>query len=461
MRVFMLGWEFPPFISGGLGTACYGLTKAMSGLGMDIMFVLPRPVTTPFSTHVRLVSPRPGSPLASPETEFRLDEFANVVFHTVEAQLNPYARPGETPESTTTTTTEAHSVLTSHVGSSAGGGATGSGGGRTAAATMSTQASVTGPGANYGGDMFAEVQRYAALATDIARNESFDVVHAHDWMTFPAGLAVAGLKGVPLVVQVHSTEFDRSGQNVDQRIYDIERRGMHGAIKVIAVSHLTKQICVHHYGVDPAKVEVVYNAIESHPNGHFNAEHYRINNDEKIVLFLGRITHQKGPEYFLAAARKVLEVMDNVKFVMAGSGDMIRRTIEMAAAMGIGHKVLFTGFLRGGDVDKVFQMADLYVMPSVSEPFGIAPLEAMSHDVPVLISKQSGVSEVLQHALKVDFWDTNEMANKIVAVLKHPPLASTLRQHGSFEISRMSWTDSARRCQEVYQQAISMMNGRH
>jgi glycogen(starch) synthase len=247
--------------------------------------------------------------------------------------------------------------------------------------------------------------------------------------------------------------------HVDQRIYDIERRGMHAAMKVIAVSYLTKNLITHHYGIDPGKVEVVYNAIESNGSTGFDPEQYSIHKDEKIVLFLGRITMQKGPEYFLAAAKRVLDVMDNVKFVMAGSGDMIRRTIEMAASMGIGHKVLFTGFLRGADVEKVFKMADLYVMPSVSEPFGIAPLEAMSHDVPVIISKQSGVSEVLAHALKVDFWDINEMANKIVAVLRHPPLASTLRQHGNFEVKRLSWTDSAKACVQVYQQAIFGMNG--
>jgi len=280
-------------------------------------------------------------------------------------------------------------------------------------------------------------------------------------MTFPAGLAVAAMKGVPLVVHVHSTEFDRSGINVDSRIYDIERRGMHGAMKVIAVSYLTKTLCTHHYGIAPEKVEVVYNAIETNGNG-FDEEKYKIHTDEKIVLFLGRITMQKGPEYFLGAAKKVLDVMDNVKFVMAGSGDMIRRTIEMASAMGIGHKVLFTGFLRGGDVDRVFKMADLYVMPSVSEPFGIAPLEAMSHDVPVIISKQSGVAEVLTHVLKVDFWDINEMANKIVAVLRHPPLASTLRQQGSFEVRRLSWSDAARACVALYQKAVGvvMNNGR-
>ena len=449
MRVLMLGWEFPPFISGGLGTACYGLTKAMSGIGTDIMFVLPRPVSTPFSTHVRLVSPREGSPLASPSTEFRLDEFENVTFRTVSAALSPYNTPAEYQKAREVEATSRLRVAEAEANPDA------------MQAVTKTQGFVNSPkgsGSVYGGDLFAEIQRYALLAAEIARHESFEVVHAHDWMTFPAGLAVAAMKNVPLIVHVHSTEFDRSGLHVDQRIYDIERRGMHGAMKVIAVSYLTKNQITHQYGVDPSKVEVVYNAIEPSTNG-FDEEKYSIHRDEKIVLFLGRITMQKGPEYFLAAAKKVLEVMDNVKFVMAGSGDMIRRTIEMAASMGIGHKVLFTGFLRGGDVEKVFKMADLYVMPSVSEPFGIAPLEAMSHDVPVIISKQSGVSEVLTHALKVDFWDVNEMANKIVAVLKHPPLASTLREHGSFEVRRLQWVDAARQCVQIYGQARAMVNG--
>ncbi|MBV8779757.1 MAG: glycosyltransferase family 4 protein [Phycisphaerae bacterium] len=437
MRVFMLGWEFPPFISGGLGTACYGLTKAMSALGTDVTFVLPRPVASPFSSHVRLMSEPSGTGAAS--TEFKLDEFDHVRFRTIDSQLsNPYQDAEE---------------YFDEIDAQDGNGTPETAGKRSKGAR--------GPmsGSNYGGDLFLEIQRYASLAAEIARGETFDVVHAHDWMTFPAGLAVAAIKGVPLVVHVHSTEFDRSGLHIDQRIYDIERRGMHGAMKVIAVSYLTKNLVTHHYGIDSSKVEVVYNAIESSGPG-FDEDKFSIEKDEKIVLFLGRITMQKGPEYFLAAAKKVLEVIDNVKFVMAGSGDMIRRTIEMAAAMGIGHKVLFTGFLRGGDVERIFRIADLYVMPSVSEPFGIAPLEAMSHDVPVIISKQSGVSEVLTHALKVDFWDINEMANKIIAVLRHPPLASTLRQHGSFEIRRMSWTDAARSCLSVYDQAVGAMNGR-
>jgi glycogen synthase len=462
MRVFMLGWEFPPFISGGLGTACYGLTKAMSGIGTDVLFVLPRPVSTPFSTHVRLVSPRPGSPLESPSTEFRLDEFEHVSFRAVASELtDPYARPSDFPSQMIeqrTRETRATFRASSPAIASAPPAPTVAAAPQAQGQKGQTGGFIGGGASQYAGDLFSEIQRYAALATEIARQETFDVVHAHDWMTFPAGLTVAGLKGVPLIVHVHSTEFDRSGAHVDQRIYDIERRGMHGAMKVIAVRFLTKNLITHHYGIDASKVEVVYNAIESTNNG-FDEEKYSIKKDEKIVLFLGRITMQKGPEYFLAAAKKVLEVMENVKFVMAGSGDMIRRTIEMAAAMGIGHKVLFTGFLRGNDVERVFKMADLYVMPSVSEPFGIAPLEAISHDVPVIISKQSGVSEVLTHALKVDFWDVNEMANKIVAVLRHPPLARELRQHGSFEVQRMSWADSARGCVQVYEQAIQAMNG--
>ena len=451
MRVFMLGWEFPPFISGGLGTACYGLTKALSAQGTDVTFVLPRAVGAPVSSHVRVVAPQLASydSVASHAPALAMSDFEHVTFRSVDARLDPYTNPDdyqEVIESMHNRQARDASVILPDPppplpapADAAPGRATG----RTADG-----------GNDYAGDLFGEVQRYAGLAADLATAEAFDVIHAHDWMTFPAAMAVAAQSGRPLIAHVHSTEFDRSGVHVDQRIYDIERRGLHAAIRVICVSHFTKKLIEEHYGISPAKIDVVYNAVEVNGNGHFDPDKYAIHKNEKIVLFLGRITQQKGPEYFLAAAKKVLEVMDNVKFVMAGSGDMIRRTIEMAASMGIGHKVLFTGFLRGGDIEKVFKMADLYVMPSVSEPFGIAPLEAISHDVPVLISKQSGVAEVLQHALKVDFWDVNEMANKIIAVLRHPPLSHTLREHGQFEVRKMSWTESARQCAAVYQTAV-------
>jgi glycogen(starch) synthase len=308
-------------------------------------------------------------------------------------------------------------------------------------------------GAHYSGDLVGDADRYARLVVALARHERFDVVHAHDWLTYPAGIAIAGVTGKPLVVHVHSTEFDRSGDNIHQQLYDIERRGMHMADRVIAVSEFTKSICVERYGVAVSKVDVVYNGIDRDADQPEPGA--QISSKDKIVLFLGRITMQKGPEYFIAAAKRVLEKIKNVKFVVAGSGDMTTRMIELAAQMGIGSKVLFTGFLRGRDVERVFGMADCYVMPSVSEPFGISALEAVHHDVPVIISKQSGVSEVLTHVLKVDFWDTDEMANKIVAVLRHPPLSQTLREHGPFELRRLTWEGAAEKCVRSYGRATA------
>jgi len=448
MRILMLGWEFPPFISGGLGTACYGLTRGLDRLGTKVLFVLPRSGDPACAQHVELLTP--DSPRAAGTRRGarggRAGEFQHVQFRTIEAGLRPYVSPGvgAAARGVAARTADAGAPVST---------------GPSAAAVLRGLRVIEGglepgPGEQYEGDMFAEVQRYANLVCRIAEGEDFDLIHAHDWMTYLAGIALADLTDRPLVVHVHSTEFDRSGANVNQRVYDIERAGMHYATRIIAVSHLTRSLILRHYGVDPRKVDVVYNAIDD--DGPSEGTLLPpIERDEKIVLFMGRITMQKGPEYFLAAAKRVLEVMDNVRFVMAGSGDMIRRMIELAAEMGIGHKVLFTGFLRGDDVRKVFRMADLYVMPSVSEPFGIAPLEALSNDVPVLISKQSGVSEVLTHALKVDFWDIDEMANKIIAVLRHPPLHATLRDHGSIEVRRLSWTDAARNCIAVYEKALA------
>ena len=423
MRVLMLGWEFPPFISGGLGTACYGLTRAMDQLGIKVTFVLPKMVDNQYSTHVKLISP--DSRMWS---AFRFDKLKNVAFRTISSPLQPYSTPS-------TYQKRIEEVLKQ----------------KTQGGNISSAEQF---GMDYSGDMYAEVHRYAAVAAELAKNEQFDVVHAHDWMTYPAGIVVSATSGKPLIVHVHSTEFDRSGENVNQIIYDIERQGMHAADKVIAVSHFTRNIIIGRYGISGEKAEVVHNGVERNGNGSWSLAESGIGKDEKIVLFLGRITMQKGPEYFLQAAKKVLEVMDNVKFVMAGSGDLMHRAVEMAAELGIGHKVLFTGFLRGEAVQKIYKMADLFVMPSVSEPFGIVPLEALENDVPVIISKQSGVSEVLMHALKVDFWDINEIANKIIAVLKYPPLQETLANYGNFEIRKLRWKDSAEKCLRIYEETL-------
>jgi len=423
--VFMLGWEFPPFISGGLGTACYGLTKAMDAQGIKVTFVLPKMVSHEFTTHVRLLTPK--SRLDT--TSYRLSELKNVKFHSINAMLEPYSN-----EDFYQKRLEEKRRLLGKAG-----------------LALSDDTDDFGD-SHYGKDMYTEVHRYAAVAAELALFEDFDIIHAHDWMTYPAGMAVAAVTNKPLVVHVHSTEFDRSGEHVNQMIYDIERAGMERADKIIAVSYFTRNIIISRYGIPGEKVEVVYNGVER--NGSWSLNSTGIHRDEKIVLFLGRITMQKGPEYFLRAAKKVTEVMDNVKFVMAGSGDLMNRTVAMAAELGIGHKVLFTGFLRGNEVRQIYKMADLYVMPSVSEPFGIAPLEALDNDVPVIISKTSGVAEVLTHALKVDFWDVDEIANKIVAVLKYPSLQLTLRNHGNYEVRKLQWKDSARKCARIYEDML-------
>lgn len=440
MKIFMLGWEFPPYISGGLGTACHGLTQAMNDLGLNISFVLPKPIDVPATSHVKMLSPSQiRTPDQSQANEQCTTDFKNVKFHSIASTLQPYASPEyyqqkieelirKKTEQTGLSDVERNLALEQWE-------------------NLAHQSIGAG---QYGGDMYTEVHRYAAAVARLSVQEDFDVIHAHDWMTFPAGIAAAAVTGKPLVVHVHSTEFDRSGEHVNQMIYDIERRGMHAAKKIIAVSYLTRNIIISRYGVLGDKVEVVYNGVEQNGDHRTAFNKIGIRSDEKIVLFLGRITMQKGPEYFLMAARKVLEEIENVKFVMAGTGDMMHRIIEMAAQMGIGHKVLFTGFLRGKDVQRVYEMADLYVMPSVSEPFGIAPLEALNYDVPVLISKQSGVAEVLTHVLKVDFWDVTEMANKIIAVLKYPPLQLTLREHGNFEVRRLRWSGAAQKCMKIY-----------
>jgi glycosyltransferase involved in cell wall biosynthesis len=442
MKVFMLGWEFPPYISGGLGTACYGLTKALSEQGTEIAFLLPRPVQSAYSGHVKLLTPSDSLLSAMYEEE----QLRRVRFCAVDVALYPYGNPAE------------KALPVGDIGMQVKPGTPCSARGEgalnvlgVAEGTIPYQANVD---INYGSDLYAQTHRYSNLACHVSRREAFDVIHAHDWMTYPAGVSVASISGKPLVVHVHSTEFDRSSEHVNQWVYDIERFGMHRADRVIAVSNFTKRICMQRYGVPENKLSVVYNGVE--PSANFSdLVKIKQNKDERIVLFLGRITMQKGPEYFVAAAHKVLEKMEDVKFIMAGSGDMLTRTIELVAGMGIGHKVLFTGFLRGADVDRVFEMADLYVMPSVAEPFGLSPLEAMMHKVPVIISKQSGVAEIIQHALKVDFWDIDEMANKMIGVLRHRPLRECLGRNGAAEAARINWSNAAAACEEIYKRLVN------
>lgn len=496
MRIVMLGWEFPPFISGGLGTACEGLTRALDHQGHRILFILPRPVDRSKPSHVTLMAPNtPPAALVAAGASAGAGAASSVEPPSHTTVTGVEAGVGPSVVDATVASPFSHTRLVgvpARFSSPYGGSVVGHGTGKGKFLRMPDGSAIpshltpddvealwmvgggggeehqgapagdaggvgkTGAGAMYRGDLVAEAERYARLVVALTRGEPFDVIHAHDWLTYPAGIALARVSGKPLVVHVHSTEFDRTGVNdnggsLNQRVYDIERRGMMSAIRVIAVSELTKNICTKRYGVPADKVDVVYNGISDSRLQPGPADSIR--SKDKIVLFLGRITLQKGPEYFIAAAKRVLEKVPEAKFIMAGAGDMEVRMIELAAELGIGHRVLFTGFLRGNDVERIYRMADCYVMPSVSEPFGIAPLEAMRADVPVIISKQSGVSEVLTHALKVDFWDTDEIANKIVAVLRYPPLGQTLREHGSFELRKLTWEGAAEACVKSYTRA--------
>jgi glycosyltransferase involved in cell wall biosynthesis len=305
-----------------------------------------------------------------------------------------------------------------------------------------------GSGDGYDGDLSGKIRAFADRCVGLTRRELFDVVHAHEWMTFPAAVRIAEFSGRPLVAHVHATEFDRSGERLNGPIFEIERYGMHAAARVVAVSHRTRQTIIERYGVPPDKVFVVHNGIDFD-----RAEECprRVPAREKVVLFLGRITMQKGPEFFVRAAARVAERMDNVRFVMAGAGDLVPDMAKLVGKLGLEGKVEFTGFLRGDEVRRAYEGSDVYVMPSVSEPFGLTALEAVRHGVPVILSKSSGAAEVLERgSLKVDFWDTEMMARQIVSVLRYPRLRETLMRAAADEIQGLTWDKAALKCTRFY-----------
>jgi len=306
----------------------------------------------------------------------------------------------------------------------------------------------------YGTDLLNEISNYAVVASVIADENDFDLIHAHDWLAYPAGIVAKEVSGKPLIIHVHATDFDRSGGKVNPSVYEIEKRGMDNADFIITVSNLTRDTVINKYHIDPAKVFTVYNAVE--PFSQLEKAKYKKGTNEKIVTFLGRITFQKGPEYFILAASKILQKMNNVRFVMAGSGDMMYKMVRMAARLGIANKFNFTGFLKGDDVYKMLRLSDIYIMPSISEPFGISPLEALQSNVPVIISNQSGVAEILTHAIKTDFWDIDAIADSIYGILKYPALSKMFIKHGKKEVDDLSWENSARQVKGVYNKALSV-----
>ena len=421
----MFGWEFPPHIAGGLGTACLGLTRGLAKQGVEVLFVMPKASGDEDQSAAKIIN---ASDVESLYQYHDVEEYwKNIDFMEVGSNLMPYMDPE-------TFTREVNkSVLE---------------GSEENRIEFKNKYQFSG---KYGANLMEEVARYALVAATIARQQQFDVIHAHDWLTYAAGIAAKRVSGKPLVVHVHATEFDRSGENVNQTVYNLERQGMLEADRVVTVSNLTRNIVITRYGINPDKVVTVHNAVDFQSYSEMEVER---GVKEKVVTFLGRITYQKGPDYFVEAAAKVLKRIPDVRFVMAGSGDMMNHVIRRVARLGIADRFHFTGFLRGEDVHKMFQLSDVYVMPSVSEPFGISPLEAMRSNVPVIISKQSGVAEVLDYAVKVDYWDVDALADAIYGLIKYPALSGMFASKGLEEVTNLKWNDAAAKIKSVYEAVI-------
>lgn len=427
MKVLMFGWEFPPHITGGLGTACYGLTKGLLKHDTEVIFVVPKAYGDEDQSVVRLLN---ASEVQVDTVDPEMGElWKKIQYMEIGSNIIPYVGVEEFEQ------LKIQDELIRH---------------RQERHVLGKKYEFSG---KYGPRLLEEVSRYALIGSALAANQEFDVIHAHDWLTYPAGIAAKNVTGKPLVVHIHATEFDRTGENVNTLIYDIEKKGMEEADLVISVSNLTRNICIERYGIPPEKIITVHNAVEPDRK---SAENEKEDKPfaEKVVTFLGRITYQKGPEYFVEAARKVLDRYPDVRFVMAGTGDLQQKMIRRVAKLKMGTHFHFTGFLKGPEVNRMLAMTDVFVMPSVSEPFGIVPLEAMRTNVPVVISKQSGVSEVLKHAIKVDFWDVNAMADAIYGLLKYPKLPEISAREGKVEVDNLKWENAAYQVRQVYEQAV-------
>lgn len=465
MKVLMYGWEFPPHISGGLGTACFGLTESLIKAEVKVLFVVPRLFdggnekvnflidASTITSQTRKKNPG-SSDRQSPtifkagaiQKESRVKKQAGVTYIEVLANLFPYRnmKADAIPQLNRYT---AHVSLWNYSLS----------GLREATREIESEhfnEDFDGPylfSGAYGSNLMEEVKRYAVVAGKIAKRHSFDVIHVHDWMTFPAGVAAKHVSKKPLVVHVHSTELDRSGEHINQDVFEIEKSGLKEADKIITVSNWTKRIVMSQYGIPEEKISVIHNGISPKPYDEgFNFPEI----GSHFVTFLGRVTHQKGPGFFVEAARKVLEEYPEAHFIVAGAGDLLPQIIERVAQLNMSSNFHFTGFLKGRQVNNIWSLTDVYVMPSVSEPFGIASLEAIQGGVPVILSNQSGVSEVMPHAIKVDFWNIKALASAICNVLRYESLSNVLRQNSQQHIQHLTWDKAASNINALYHDLI-------
>jgi glycogen(starch) synthase len=466
MNVLMLGWEYPPHIAGGLGTACKGLTTALSEHNITIHFVVPHLFGGEDATHMLLTDARDstrqivnqnktgrGDAAAAAETAHS----SMITREQVAALLHPYWTPSDFKSAVSTILTDRASKRSAKIvkqidevtkalldGEVYGVDV--------ATAVLEYDWFPKNGGPHYGSTIFEEVERFTAHVVNLTSGRPFDVIHAHDWMTFPAGVALAQITGKPLVVHIHSLEHDRSGYSINEQINQIERFGLEAANKVIAVSYYTARSIQRYHSIPAEKIAVVHNGV--YPRQAVQGYKLKKTWPRNVVLFLGRVTQQKGPDFFVEVAARVIPLVPDVLFVLAGSGDMLPGLIERVQVLGLDDNFLFPGFLKGEELEEMFSIADLYVMPSTSEPFGIAALEAVSFDTPVIVSRQSGVSEVLSGALKADFWDVDRMADLIVNSLLHEELRTEMLVQAKEEIKLLHWDASARKTLEVYREVL-------
>lgn len=414
----MFGWEFPPHILGGLGTASYGLTRGMHNCGgVDITFVIPHPQGDEDTSFAQIIGAS-DTPVAWRDVSY--DYVKSRIGHVMEPQL--------------------YFDLRDHIYADFN------------YMRLNDLGCIEFSG-RYPDNLLEEINNYSIVAGVIARTIPCDVIHSHDWLTYPAGIHAKRVTGKPLVIHVHATDFDRSRGNVNPTVFGIEKDGMENADHIITVSDLTRRTVIDKYGISPSKVTTVHNAVV--PLSEEILSLPKPENKDKTVTFLGRITMQKGPEYFVEAAAKVLRKNSGVRFVMAGSGDMMDKMIRLAAQKGIADRFHFTGFLRGNQVYEMLRASDVYVMPSVSEPFGISPLEAMQMGVPSIISKQSGCAEILDNVIKTDYWDVDAMADAMHALVSYPSLHESLRQGGIEEMKGITWEKAGRKVLDIYRNVIN------
>lgn len=419
MKALMLGWEFPPHILGGLGTASYGLTRGMSFQeDLDITFVLPKTYGDEDQSFLKIIG------ACNVPVVWRDVNYDDVKWH-LGGQLSPEEYYNFRDNGIRY---DFRRIGTNHLGCISFSG-------------------------RYPDNLLEEISNYEAVASVIAHTMDFDIIHSHDWLTYPAGIFAKSIMNKPLVIHVHATDFDRSRGNVNPDVYRIEKAGMDAADHIITVSNLTRQTVIEKYHQNPNKVTTVHNAVDPLPN----VEQFKKTpRKDKVVTFLGRITMQKGPEYFVESARRVLQKTKDVRFVMAGSGDMMNQMIHLAAKSGIADKFHFTGFLKGRQVHEMLAESDVYMMPSVSEPFGISPLEAMQVGAPSIISKQSGCAEILTNAIKTDYWDIDAMADAIYAIVKYPAMYKMLREQGIAEVNNIKWEYAGQKVRDIYNKVLNL-----